>query len=202
MNFTNPAQSNPTGIFNTSSRPKSPINLFHKPKEQTNTSLFPNPSGYGYNPFNGNPSTQPSKTPEKKGLFPTTNIQTPSIFPPTNPSISPFSRPTTPPGNSWLPPHSSKPSGVNPNQVQAEVAELIQLKRDSELQKQTMEQMLKRIKELETKNAELETQKTELLQKCVFLENTVKNYQQKPNQQQIPINQPPTNTSSIQPLSL
>jgi hypothetical protein len=73
------------------------------------------------------------------------------LFTATNPLFKPLTPPKT--GTTSLFPQ--KPVGVNPQQVQAEVSELLQLKKDNELQKQMMEQTLIRIKELEAKNAEL-----------------------------------------------
>ncbi len=70
------------------------------------------------------------------------------MFPAANPSTNPLFRPVTPPKPMTASLFPQKPTGVNPQQVQAEVSELLQLKKDSELQKQMMEQMLIRIKEL------------------------------------------------------
>jgi hypothetical protein len=66
------------------------------------------------------------------------------LFTATNPLFKPLTPPKT--GNTTLFPQ--KPAGINPQQVQAEVSELLQLKKDNELQKQMMEQTLIRIKEL------------------------------------------------------
>jgi hypothetical protein len=63
-------------------------------------------------------------------------------------AANPLFRPLTPPKIGTTPLFPQKPAGVNPQQVQAEVSELLQLKKDNELQKQMMEQTLIRIKEL------------------------------------------------------
>lgn len=133
---------------------KSPFNknIFHNPKDQpSKPSLFPATTvNTGFNPFT-NQVQQKSTTPEKKSIF--AGIPQPSLFPTTNPSTGSIFRPVTPPNTSTtsLFPNQ-KITGVNPQQVQAEVTELLQLKKDNELQKQMMEQMLIRIKELEAKN--------------------------------------------------
>ncbi len=54
--------------------------------------------------------------------------------------------------------------------------------------------MLKRIKDLELKNMELETQKNQLLQRNILLENSLKTYQTSVNQNITNVPQQPPKT--------
>ncbi len=102
---------------------KSPFNknIFQNPKDQPNKpSLFPVTTvNTGFNPFMNQVQQKPN-TPEKKSIF--AGIAQPSLFPITNPSIAPLFRPVTPPNpitTSLFP--NPKTTGINPQQVQAEV---------------------------------------------------------------------------------